>query len=248
MNLPDAERIRLGSIDSVPINRFVSGSTAVVISDQRNISVALDSRILAYVEEHRVNDIQLYVEFQLSLLEWGEAPPFTSPRPDNPPRLGQPHTLHASLSPIIPQSLWIENVLKPAGHGEIHLVEIPLGNISRTPLLFNSLTALKKAEKFLKSGDYDEAAGACRVALEGYFKPEDSEDPKNKNQVLKKDWRKALGEQTYVWLDAVLREIKIATNPPHHNPSARYSRQDAQMLVVVTSVILSFVGRSLRRE
>lgn len=244
--VPDGDKIRLGIIDPTPINRFVSAAASSGMPEPRDITVTLDPRILDAIEKRRVKDVQLCAELQMSVLVWGPAPPYMKPKPTDPPRLGQSLTLSATLAPVVPQSTWIENVLKPLKHGEVLLIEIPFGQISTTPLLFKSMSALEKAERFLKTGDYDEAAGLCRVALEGYFVADDPTDPANKKQVLKKEWRKALGEATYVWLDTILRSIKTDTNVPHHHPSAHFSRMDAQMLIVITTVVLSYIERQAR--
>jgi len=244
--LPEGDRIRLGIIDPTPINRFVGATASAGIPEPRDITMTLDPRILDAIERKRVKDVQLYAELQMSVLVWGQAPPYMKPKPTDSPRLGQSLTLSVSLAPVISQSAWIENVLKPSKHGEVRLIEIPFGQISTTPLLFKSMSALEKAERFLKTGDYDEAAGLCRVALEGYFVADDPADPANKKQVLKKEWRKTLGEATYGWLNTILRSIKADTNAPHHHPSAHFSRMDAQMLITITAVVLSYIERQVR--
>ncbi|MEW6159357.1 MAG: hypothetical protein AB1813_18175 [Verrucomicrobiota bacterium] len=155
-------------------------------------------------------------------------------------------TAYEPLQMTIPQSEWVKNVLPGLGLGTVMLVEVPINGIERSPELVNAVKALDDARDRLKVGLYDDAARQCRIALEPFFEQVDKPDGAGKMPQLKKSWEVKLGQAAYQWLGESVNAIKWAANPVHHSPTARFGRLDTEMLVMVTTALVSYAARTLK--
>lgn len=163
-------------------------------------------------------------------------------------------TLQADLS--IPRDAWISRVLPQVGYGVIQVLEFPAAPLEACASLHHAFTALQQAQELQKIGQYDDAVGKCRVALDRFFeyeeKSESSEDDKppilRRIPRLKRAWETELGAATYAWLDASIGAIKKAANRPHHSPMPHYSQFDSQMILAITTSIIAYVARTVDLE
>ncbi len=144
------------------------------------------------------------------------------------------------------RSVWISRVLPQIGYGTIHLIELPAIPLSAVENYKEAHQALQRAQEHHKQGLYDEAAASCRVALERFFDyPEitGSDNLTRKVPTLKKSWETKLGKATYDWLNASLRAIKQASNPPHHAPGPHYNQLEAQILIAITVAVVAYAAK-----
>ncbi len=152
--------------------------------------------------------------------------------------------LHQEIT--IPRSAWTSRVLPQVGHGTVHLIELPAIPLSAVESYKEAHQALRQAQEHHKQGLYDEAAGACRVALERFFDYPEVTGPDNltrKVPTLKKSWETRLGKATYAWLNASLGAIKQAANPPHHHPGPHFDQLEAQILIAVTVAVVAYAAK-----
>lgn len=156
------------------------------------------------------------------------------------------YTMHQRINITVPQSEWIKNILPGFGCDSTRLIEITLPEPATNPLFEQSILALENAQRHFKRGLYDETASQCRIALDPFFEPVQKPDGSGTMPVLKKNWELRLGEAAHKWLDASSSAIKRATNSVHHSPTARFDQFEAQMLLMITTTLVSYAARSLK--
>lgn len=147
----------------------------------------------------------------------------------------------------VPDSQWREQVLPGVGYGKIVAIELPAIPIESFQGLDHSFKAMSQAQKFFQMGHYDEAAGKCRVALEKFFEVievDNDDGTKKKIPILKQSWEKRLGLATYNWLNESFVAIKTASNSPHHSPNEHFDRLGTQMLIMVTTALISYAANA----
>ena len=54
-----------------------------------------------------------------------------------------------------------------------------------------------------------------------------------------------MGKATYAWLNQTLAALKAGSNKPHHLASATYSQFDSQMIIMVTTAVVSYAAKHL---
>lgn len=143
----------------------------------------------------------------------------------------------------IPDTHWRERVLPALGYGKVIVIELPAIGLDQCYALGQSFKSLEKARQHFDRGLYDEAVGACRLAMDPFFElvakgdGSDGTIPK-----LKKSWETRLGDATYQWLEASLGAIKAAANKPHHSPNSHFDRLGAQLLLTVTTALIAYAA------
>lgn len=234
----------LTPIDTVQINRFLSHTLTHSQMSQCNIAFPISYAALEKLDQIRSKDVVLRFELDLGVMLFG--PPHLSTKlPEEPPRVSEIETTKCHYHNfIIPRDVWIEQVLSKTDKGLVYISEFPLGKIDKYPSFKNSIAALRKAERFFRGGEYDNAVGECRIALEPAFEQVENEKGQ-KIPILKEKWVTSLGVETYTWLNKVLGSIKTRSNKPHHSPNRHFDRFEAQMLISITTVCLSYLARSL---
>lgn len=154
--------------------------------------------------------------------------------------------VHASQEITIPASAWTSRVLPQVGYGAVHVIELPAIPLNTVENFKDAFQALRQAQHHHRSGLYDAAAAACRVALERFFDyPEVTGPDKLTRRVptLKKSWETKLGKATYDWLNSSLGAIKQASNPPHHAPGPHYDQLESQILIAVTVGVVAYAAK-----
>lgn len=142
-----------------------------------------------------------------------------------------------------------EKVLPRLGYGKVMAIELPVISIESCKALEHSFKALEKAQRHFSYGMYDDAVGACRVALEQFFEPMDKGDGSGKTiPKLKKSWESQLGKASYEWLNTSISSIKDAANKPHHSANDHFDRFGAQMLLTVTTALISYAAQQVSTE
>lgn len=157
--------------------------------------------------------------------------------------------IYGEIPLTCPDGHWREKVLPGLGYGKVIAIELPAVGLESCRALEHSFLALEKANKQFLLGHYDDAVGACRVALDPFFEYVDKEGESGKRiPQLKKSWELSLGAATYQWLDAALGAIKTAANKPHHSPNSHFDKFGAQMLMTVTTSLIAYAARQQATE
>lgn len=218
-----------------------------LLGDQLHyLNFALDQARIAYLERIRNGgDLKLTIDLRLTVEKVYalHEPPIPH---DAAWGLVNRLDVHLQKEITIPRSAWISRVLPQIGYGTIHLIELPAIPLAAVECYKEAFQALQRAQEHHKQGNFDEAAAACRVALERFFDyPEVTGPDKLTRKVptLKKSWETKLGQATYEWLNGSLRAVKQATNPPHHAPGPHYDQFEAQMLIMITVAIVAYAAK-----
>ena len=152
---------------------------------------------------------------------------------------------------IIPRDIWISQVLPRVGYGVVQILELPVVPIEACQRFQHSFEALRQAQERHRLGQYDDAVGKCRVALDPFFKTVEKQDGKGitrRVQELPRSWQSKLGEPTYNWLNGAFGAIREAGNPTHHSPNAHYDQMESQMILGITAGILAFVAKIIEAD
>lgn len=211
-----------------------------------NIEIPLDARRIEWLEQRRAGKsfgallrIELLVQCFGSnqhTLEFSSG-------------LMEVSSIRGDIPFIVPDTQWREKVLSGLGYGKVMVVELPAISLASCAALEHSFKALENAQKQFSLGLYDETAGSCRVALDQFFESADKGDGSGKTvPKLKKSWEPRLGAATHQWLDDALGAIKDSTNKPHHSPHNHFDRLGAQMLLMVTTALVSYAAQQLSAE
>ena len=145
-----------------------------------------------------------------------------------------------------PQSSWVSRVLPQVGYGKIHLIELPAVPIAETETVGHAFAALKKAQDHHRNGDYDDAVGKCRMALEQFFQTvevKDDEEKPKRIPKIKPAWEIRLGAATAKWLDDSLIGIKDVANKTMHSPSRHVDQFESQMIQAIVTTLISYAAR-----
>lgn len=223
-------------------------------NQHHHLEFALDSARLAALERLRAGgDLKVRLEAELEVMQLRAL----NLNPQNQPMLEtvwgqvQRHRLRLGVDVSIPKSVWIERVLPQVGYGLVHLIELPAIPVSAGEAMKHGFEALRQAGELHKTGHHSEAVGKCRAALEEFFEyPEVEDDAGVTRRVptLKTSWETRLGKATYTWLNQTLAALKAGTNKPHHLASATYSQFDSQMIIMVTTAVVSYAARHLAED
>lgn len=211
-----------------------------------NIEIPLDAKRIDWLEQHRSGKsfdamLRIYLQVQ-SFGNTDHTAEFSS-------GLLDVSQIQGDIPFIVPDTQWRERVLPGLGYGKVIVVELPAVSLESCAALDHSLKALKKAQKQFSLGLYDETAGSCRVAIDQFFESVDKGDGSGKTiPKLKKSWETKLGAASYQWLDTSLAAIKEAANKPHHSPNNHFDRLGAQMLLMITTALVSYAAQQISAE
>lgn len=234
---------KFADIKTYSLNGMRSGKQDYPTEFSLNIEAPLDARRIEWLERQRAGGsfkAKLHVDLQVQIFGKNQhTPEFSS-------GLMSTSSIFGDIPFTVPDTQWREKVLPALGYGKVMVVELPAVSLESCASLDHSFKALENAQKQFSLGLYDETAGSCRVALDQFFEPVDKGDGSGKTvPKLKKSWETRLGAATYQWLDAALGAIKDATNKPHHSPHNHFDRLGAQMLLMVTTALVSYAGQQL---
>ena len=211
----------------------------------------LDATRVAALERMRNGgDLKLHIDLEIEVIQLHALNSSSQEQPLVETRWAhvQRYRLHASADILIPRTTWIERVLPRLGFGTVHLIELPALPVAAVKEMKEAFEALRQAQAFHHVGQYSEAVGKCRVALEGFFEypaVTDAGGITRNVPTLKSSWQTRLGKATYDWLNQTLSALKAGTNKPHHLASATYSQFDSQMIQLVTTTVVAYAAQHL---
>lgn len=208
-----------------------------------NIEVPLDPRRIEWLEGKRAGktfDAKLKINLQVQSFGLNQ---HTS---NFPCGLLEASAIQGDIPFSVADTHWREQVLPGLGYGKVMIVELPAVSLETCMALDHSYKALEKAQKQFALGLYDEAVGSCRIALDQFFElVEKPDDPSRKIPKLKKSWERRLGQAAYEWLNSSLGAIKTEANTPHHSPNEHFDRLEAQMLMMITTALMSYAAAQI---
>lgn len=231
---------KVGNIQPYSVNRARYGTQDYPTEEYLNIEIPLDARCIEWIESKRSGksfDANLRINLQVQV--FGR----DSRAKEISYGLLDVSLIQGDIPFTVPDTHWRERVLPGLGYGKVIIVELPAVSLEACKALEQSYKALEKAQKQFALGLYDEAVGSCRVALDQFFEPVDKGDGSGKTvPKLKKNWESRLGEATYEWLNSSLGAIKTEANKPHHSPNNHFDRLEAQMLMMITTALISYAA------
>jgi len=226
--------------DSIPyqLNRLVFECDQ---DEHIYLEFPLDEHRLEWIEQQRNGSMEGSLRLKVSCLTLGDGR--GNQTNVNQPVFRDATTIHGDIPFTVADTQWREKVLPGLGYGKIIAIELPAVPIESVKSLEHSYKALEQAQKQFQLGHYDDAVGKCRVALDQFFEQVDKGDGSCKKiPKLKRSWETKLGESTYRWLDESLSAIKDAANKPHHSPNNHFDRLAAQMLMMVSTALISYAA------
>ncbi|MDD2701160.1 MAG: hypothetical protein PHH36_07955 [Sideroxydans sp.] len=237
---------KVADIRPYSINNRMLGGQNYPYDTHLNIEVQLDPRRIEWLEQKRAGkSFEATLKIQLQVQSFG----FNQHTKDFSSGLLEASTIQGDIRFSVADTHWREQVLPGLGYGKVMMVELPAVSLEACKALDHSYKALEKAQKQLALGLYDDAVGSCRVALDQFFEQVDKpDDPGKKIPKLKKSWELRLGEATYQWLNSSLGAIKAEANTPHHSPNNHFDRLEAQMLMMVTTALISFAAAQIEES
>ena len=237
---------KFADIKTYALNEMRSGKQDYPTEFNLNIEAPLDARRIEWLERQRAGGsftAKLHVDLQVQIFGKNQHTPEFANGLMSTPRI------FGDIPFTVPDTQWREKVLPALGYGKVMVVELPAVSLESCAALDHSFKALENAQKQFALGLHDETAGSCRVALDQFFEPGDKGDGSGKLvPKLKKSWEPRLGAATHQWLDAALGAIKDSTNKPHHSPHNHFDRLGAQMLLMVTTALVSYAAQQLSAD
>ncbi len=238
--------VKVADIMPYSVNQLRLGSQDYATDLYLNIEIPLDAKRIEWLEQKRAGksfEAKLHIDLQVQSFGANQ---FT---PEFPNGLLGVSNIQGDIAFTVPDTQWRERVLPQLGYGKVIVFELPAISLESCAALDHSFKALENAQRQFSHGMYDEAAGSCRIALEKFFAPADKGDGSGKMvPKLQKSWEPKLGAATYQWLNDSLVSIKDATNKSHHSPHNHFDRLGAQMLLMITTALVSYAAQQLSSE
>ena len=237
---------KIADIKTYTLNRIRLGSENYPAEYYLNIEIPLDAKRIEWLERQRAGksfEAKLHIDLQVQI--FGSSQHTT----EFSCGLMDVSSIQGDIPFTVPDTQWRERVLPGLGYGKVMVVELPAISLESCAALEHSFKALENAQKQFALGLYDETAGSCRVALDQFFEQVKKEEGSDKTiPKLKTSWETRLGTATHQWLDAAFGAIKVATNKPHHDPKNHFDRLGAQMVLMVTTALVSYAAQHLSGE
>ena len=219
-------------------------------------SVPLDLARINRIEEQRAGDAALTFHFTALLAKHPGAS-----REESGKRIDESiealRSTNFDLYVQIPQSHWINSVLPGLGYGKIKIVEIPTPDKLIPEVFAQAIREFEKAQQYMTQSDFDKAVAHCRNTLDlipkvVHLKFEADAKPSYPDRVkklLKEHLPEPLGDSKREAIEKMLTTLWSLTSISHHqnsHPSAGYfSRADADLIMLMTTALLSYLGRLL---
>ncbi len=236
---------QIADFHSLPISHFsrTDGTVTIVLT------IPLDAYRLQHIEERRVGNVSLQFTFSFLL-----AKHFQAPRRQMHSPIERFDTSWVQLTVPIAQSHWVDNVLPGLGYGKIYLVEVPTPAKAIGETIAKTVEDFQKAQQYMLHGDYNHVLGSCRNALERLSNAKKYEGGKEKPSFADKiDYLLAVlpGAPTGTrrdYLKKMLTNLWGLTSTPEHPSPPHFTRDDAELVMLNTIAILSYIGKFLSRE
>jgi hypothetical protein len=212
------------------------------------LEVPMDQVRLALINRLRKGgDVSLRFDLELFADELVEVTRTKDPMRPIAWGISDRHHMRSKLTVVIPRSEWLERVLTGTEFAKTHIIELPAIPINSCSDMKVSFDALQQAVKLEGMGFHNEAVAQCRIALEPFFEtvqaPSGSGVTKPRRE-LKVAWQTRLGKRTYDWLNGSLHAVNQATKQSHHQSSSGFDQMEAQMLLMITTALISYAVKN----
>ena len=210
-------------------------------------SIPVTSHIIANIEKYRHGNLRFLLECSLQL---GRYEPVSLMAGQGNQRIEKSFLTevitgsNGQVNFEIEQSQWVNKILGNWKLNKTSLIELP----SYTEVVPNeyeiSRKELDEALRYFNNGDYDKTVSHCRSALEPFKKKMDELKAHIKSN-HEFEWMKDISGATEAWLDTILRKTFHFSAKTHHAPSiGHFDRADAQIITMVTTAIIGYVGKT----
>jgi len=230
---------------SFPLSFFSRPS----IEGQAVLTIPLTVYQLQQIEGQRTGDVSLKFDFTF---EFAKHQPIPRKLPFSP--IEQFETNFFSMTVNIPRSTWIDKVLPGLGYGKIHLVEVPTAEKAIGEPIARAVEDFQRAQEQMLQGDYNHVLGYCRDALERLANARkyggEKENPSFGDKI---DYLLTVlpgtptGERRK-HLARLLKDLYGLASMPEHPSPPHFTRDDAEMAILNTIAVLSYMGKFLARE
>lgn len=237
---------KVADVRPYSVSRDRHGNQDYPSQEHLNIEVSLDAWRIEWLEQKRAGkSFEATLRINLQVQMFGR----NSHTSDFPCGLLGVVSITGDIPFTVPDTHWREKVLPGLGYGKVMVIELPTVSLEACQALDHSYKALEKAQRQFALGLYDDTVGSCRVALDQFFEYVEKEgEPCKKIPKLKKSWEGRLGASTYRWLDESLAIIKDKANKPHHSPNNHFDRLESQMLMMITTALISFAASQMEES
>lgn len=213
------------------------------------LTIPLTVYQLQQIESQRSGDISLKFDFTFEF-----AKHYSVPRKQPASPIEQFETNFFSMTVNVPRSTWIDKVLPGLGYGKIHLVEVPTAQKAIGDTITRAMEDFQHAQEQMLQGDYNNVLGYCRDALERLSNARKYEGEKENPSFSEKiEFLLTVlpGAPTGVrrtHLARLLKDLYGLTSMPEHPSPPHFTRDDAEMAILNTIAVLSYMGKFLSRE
>jgi len=200
-----------------------------------------------YIQKYRDANLSGSLRLTLQVAHYPD-PPKTEPNnPTSLPSIYLISTTSGHRDFVIEQSRWVNNVLPGLGYDAPTLIELP--NISAAlPVEYaNALTELSEARRYFAAGDYHKTVVHCRIALDRIH----DQFPREKDKLPKDgrfQWLQANMKANYSFAETIIDANYSMSNKAHHASGVKFERVDAETILLMTTVILAYIGKILPTE
>lgn len=219
------------------------------------IEIPLDMHIIEYIEDVRQKNVHFRIHFE----------PLIAKHTSIPYDEKEKETLIQGLltgdfdfNLEIPHSHWIDSILTGLGYGKFKLIEIPIPEKLVPDIFQKALMELQESQNYFVKGDYDEVIAHCRnaiqlipetckVDLSGIEKPTFNDKIKGfLTQHLPAPFLTNSKRDGFV---TITKALWTLTAIPHHPSPPRYfNRTDAEMVMLVTTALVAYIGKLLKKK
>lgn len=230
---------------SFPLSFFSRNGT----EGQIVLNIPLTVYQLQQIEGQRTGDLSLKFDFTF---EFAKHCPIPRKQPSSP--IERFETNFFSMTVNVPRSTWIDNVLPGLGYGKIHLVEVPTPDKAIGDTIAKAVEDFQHAQEQMLLGRYDHVLGYCRDALERLSNARKYEGEKDHPSFADKiDYLLSVlpGTPTgtrRTHLARLLKDLHGLTSMPEHPSPPHFTRDDAEMAMLNTLAVLSYIGKFMARE
>lgn len=227
---------------SLPLSLFSRPATRSHVV----LNIPLDVYQLRQIEEQRVGDVSLNFDFTF---EFAKHYPVARKQPYA--AIEKFETNFFSMMVNISRSDWVDKVLPRLGYGKIALVEVPTPEKAIGETISGAVEEFQQAQQHVLHGDYNKALNHCRNALERLSNARKYEGGKvNPSFADKIDYLLTVlpGVPTGVRgenLARMLKDLWGFTSMPEHPSPPYFTRDDAEMTMLSTIAVLSYMGKLL---
>ncbi|MHB8579159.1 MAG: tetratricopeptide repeat protein [Ignavibacteriaceae bacterium] len=230
-------------------DQIMNYSTGYELS--HSFSIPLDYYRLKQLEEKRKGNLPIEFHFRALLGKHPRIPVNSKLQREN--SIKELFKSEFNLNLEIPESVWIENILNKTGYANIKLIEVPIPKKIVPPIYQQALKELEEANKYYNEGDYDKSISHCRRAIEiipnAIQTDFGKENPSYNFRVksfLDQHLSTFLSKPKRDSMHSILTAIwNLSSVQSHSSPLEYFSRSDAEALIVISSVMLSYIGRGI---